>query len=134
MEGPNCEPGAHLMNNGTYSMSTLDRVTQAGIASHKTDPNCEQGVHLMNNGEISTSIQIVGIASHETDPNCEQGVHWIEEEYRFSMSTLDRATKGRSASLGSQRIEKPIKLLVLQSSNVRETTSVPKYSRNHRQG
>jgi len=85
---------------------------------------------------MSTSIQIVGIASHATDPNCEQGVHWIEQEYRLSMSTLDRAraTKGRSASLGSQRIEKPIILLVLQSSNVPETTSVPKYSRNHRQG
>lgn len=49
----NCEPGVHhLMNNGTYSMSSLDR----GIKSHATDKDCEPGEHLMNNGTHSMPI------------------------------------------------------------------------------
>ena len=85
-------------------MSTLARVTQAGIASHDTIDGEERGVHLKRHGAGAGVV--------------------------LTMPSSDRSAKAGKANLDSQRTSEPIMLLEHVSSDVPGTTSMSKYSRN----
>ena len=70
---PNCEPGEHWMEKeNRYSMPTLERVTNAGMASAATDEGEARGVHVKRNGvgagvEKTMSMSARGMESAATD-------------------------------------------------------------------
>jgi hypothetical protein len=64
---------------------------------------------ILSSDEIinPTPNQVAGFRSHATDPDCEPGEHWMEEEDRYSISTLERVTnaglKGSATDDGEAR-------------------------------
>jgi len=133
---PNCEKGQHSMKNGELLMPTLERVTNAGIASAATDEDEETGVHLKRNGVGAGVVKTMsmsdrGIASADTIDGEETGVHLRVQGERAGIDLTPSMSARGSASLGSQRIDRPIMLLEFQSSTVEpDAPPVSKYTRN----
>ena len=135
---PNCEKGQHSMKNGELSMPTLERVTNAGIASAATDEDEETGVHLKRNGvgagvDKTMSMSARGLESAVADEGELRGAHLKRKGVGAGIVKTPSMSARGSAKLGYQNTEEPIMLLRLVSSTVNPDAPrhfVPKYTRN----
>ena len=66
------------------------------MIGHLAEPHTRTALYLSMKG-TEGGIK-GGINSNATDPNCQPGEHWMEEEDRYSWSTLARVTKAGIAS------------------------------------
>jgi len=125
---------------GLHFSIPLDRYTlpsrERGLESAATDEDEKRGTHLKRNGVgagvVKTpSMSARGLESAATDEDEKRGAHLKRQgEGAGVVKTMSMSARG-SASLGSQRIERPIMLLQLVSSTVEpDAPPMSKITRN----
>jgi len=129
--------GTHLKRNGVGAgVVKTPSMSARGLESAATDEDEKRGAHLKRHGEgagvVKTpSMSARGLESAATDEDEKRGAHLKRQgEGAGVVKTMSMSARG-SASLGSQRIERPIMLLQLVSSTVEpDAPPMSKITRN----